>query len=172
MLQSWIMARSFKRLPDALGAIVFSPPPLKFRTAGFPQYGFKPAVGGNLRPGGRRLRGLYAAQALPAPAEVAPPFRGGNRRSVSALRRGPSGPTGPEALGSASGYAVPSRHRLLRPHPRLSAPPGVLSSSSAGSSPRGPGAERVPAFVCESFRPCHLPYPGRPGGQGRFDVRP
>src|SRR5437667_12439460 len=32
---------SIKRLGDALGPLVFPPPPLKFRTAGFPQYGFK-----------------------------------------------------------------------------------------------------------------------------------
>jgi len=36
----------------------------------------------------------------------------------------------PEALGSPAGYAVPSDHRLLWPHLRLSLPPVRLSSSS------------------------------------------
>ena len=44
--------RAIKHLGDALGSLVFPPPPLKFRTAGFPQYGFKPEFSGNLRPRG------------------------------------------------------------------------------------------------------------------------
>jgi hypothetical protein len=34
---------------DALAESVFPPPSLKFRTAGFPQYGFKSALDRNLR---------------------------------------------------------------------------------------------------------------------------
>ena len=34
---------------DALRVPVFSPPPLKFRTAGFPQYGFKQEFNRDLR---------------------------------------------------------------------------------------------------------------------------
>jgi len=57
--------------------ITFPRPPLKFRTAGFPQYGFKPVVGGNLRP----HAGLYAAQASSALAHNSP------SRAIAALRR-------------------------------------------------------------------------------------
>jgi hypothetical protein len=40
---------AIKHLVDALNPFVFPPPSLKFRTAGFPQYGFKPELDGNLR---------------------------------------------------------------------------------------------------------------------------
>jgi hypothetical protein len=40
---------SMKHLVDALQARVFPSPPLKFRTAGFPQYGFKRDVESDLR---------------------------------------------------------------------------------------------------------------------------
>jgi hypothetical protein len=60
--------------------------------------------------------GLYATQVISALAHSSP---SGNHRTVSVLRRGPSKPTGPEALGSASGCSVPSRRRLLWPHPSL-----------------------------------------------------
>jgi hypothetical protein len=48
------------------------------------------------------------------------------KKSRLASREQPS----PEALGSPAGYVVPPGHRLLRPHPKLSAPPAGLSSSS------------------------------------------
>jgi hypothetical protein len=35
-----------------------------------------------------------------------------------------------------------------------------------------PRARRSLLSACESFRPCRLPYPGRPGGPGRLYVRP
>jgi hypothetical protein len=92
--------------------VTFPSPSLKFRTAGFPQYGFKPVVDGNLR----LLKAYMPPKFFPASLTVA---QTGNRRTVSALRRGPSKLTGPEALGSASGFSVPSRHRLLWPHPSL-----------------------------------------------------
>jgi len=40
---------SMKHPVDALPARVFPSPPLKFRTAGFPQYGFKRDVESDLR---------------------------------------------------------------------------------------------------------------------------
>jgi hypothetical protein len=40
---------SMKRLGDALASSVFPAPPLKFRTAGFPQYGFKQEFDRDLR---------------------------------------------------------------------------------------------------------------------------
>src|SRR5436189_1886099 len=41
---------SMKRLGERARALVFPSPPLKFRTSGFPQYGFKRGVGCDLRP--------------------------------------------------------------------------------------------------------------------------
>jgi len=84
MLRSWIIAGSMKRLRDALRASVFSPPPLKFRTAGFPQYGFKWVVDGDLR----RRTDLYALPAwLMSP--VAPRRMCGGDLSQTHPSRGP-----------------------------------------------------------------------------------
>jgi hypothetical protein len=41
---------SMKRLGERTRALVFPSPPLKFRTSGFPQYGFKRGVERDLRP--------------------------------------------------------------------------------------------------------------------------
>ena len=49
--------------------------------------------------------------------------------------------------------------------------PGGLWSSPAGLCLAAAG-QKVPAFICESFCPCHLPYPGRPGGPRRLYLRP
>jgi len=82
----------------------------------------------------------------------------------------PSGHSGPEALGSASGCSVPSRHRLLWPHPRLWRPPGGLCSSPTGLC-LGEGQalhvaehQRFPNLSCMSILPCRLPYPGGSDG--------
>jgi len=75
--------------------------------------------------------------------------------------------SGPEALGSPSGCVVPSGHRLLRPHPPLSASPDDF-----GFPPYTPGlcfpakAQSFPILLCVSFLPCRLPYPG---GRAAFD---
>ena len=45
----------------------------------------------------------------------------------------------PEALGSPSGYVVPSGHRLLRPHPRLWIPPRHLWIRGGGFCTQGIG---------------------------------
>ena len=90
MEQSWITAGSFKRLRNALRPSVFSPPSLKFRTAGFPQYGFKRKLHGDLR---RMSRfGLYAAK-----------VRGGWGTVT-----GPQG-AGITARGPRQAQAIPSR---------------------------------------------------------------
>jgi hypothetical protein len=139
-------------------SILFPSPPLKFRTAGFPQYGFKPD----------RPAATFAAfavyrrpVALSAPALLAP--NGGNRRLAAAYRQVPAGRSDPEALGSASGYSVPSRLRLLWPHPSLWASPADLWLSSAGLC-LAAKAQRVPDLSCVSVFPCRLLYPGGPGG--------
>jgi hypothetical protein len=109
--------------------LTFPAPPLKFRTVGFPQYGFKRKI--PLRPSPVDLEikrmtripsiptNLYAASCPPIPSPVAlclQVLQGGLFR--------------PEALGSPAGYVVPPGLRLLRPHEPLSASPPGLSVSS------------------------------------------
>ena len=80
--------------------------------------------------------------------------------SVWAKGLGRSETSGPEALGSPTGYSVPPGHGLLWPHPRLWAPPaGFLCGYPAGLCPRA-RAQSFPTFICVSFLPCRLPYPG------------
>ena len=43
---------------------MFSPPPLKFRTAGFPQYGFKQEFDRDLRYDARKAKSLIRGQSL------------------------------------------------------------------------------------------------------------
>jgi hypothetical protein len=102
---------------------MFPPPPLKFRTVGFPQYGFKLDIShGDLRQRAAcRERKTRIDTALPPTYMPSP-----------ALRRCPCGPFGqdagvrcqdassPAALGSPAGFVVPPGHRLLWPHPSLS----------------------------------------------------
>ena len=119
--------------------ITFPAPPLKFRTAGFPRYGFKLDFDRDLR---RRSVGLRAGPPCPQrpPTYTRPESRtrpeGGVPRRHGTLARPsgspghPQGRSSPEALGSPTGYVVPPGHRLLWPHPTLSAPPAGLSSSS------------------------------------------
>jgi len=73
--------RSIKRLGDAPVSSVFPAPPLKFRTAGFPQYGFKQEFD-------RDLRGEY------------PLIHGQERRSA----RHNNGPEGQEPEGFGAGH--------------------------------------------------------------------
>ncbi len=152
---------SIKRLGDALGAPVFPPPPLKFRTAGFPQYGFKRDTAPTTFAETPDLRrsGLYAVRAR-ALAPMAP--KGMYRRG-----RSPE-PSRPEALGSPAGYVVPPGPRLLRPHVPLSVPLSGLFASSRRVFPRpiliGTGTERFPNLLRVSVPSCRLPYPGGPSG--------
>jgi hypothetical protein len=92
MAQSRVIAGSLKRLRDTLRPPVFSPPPLKFRTAGFPQYGFKRKLRGDLR----RTTGfdLYATKVRDIRAAVTGPrgagiTRCGPRRTRTIPSRGP-----------------------------------------------------------------------------------
>src|SRR6266487_1048282 len=151
---------SIKRLGDALGPLVFPPPPLKFRTAGFPQYGFK-----------RDIRATTFAEFHPRLIRGASPSPGPlwPRRACVLLGGGRSPEhSRPEALGSPAGYVVPPGLCLLRPHVPLSAPLSGLFSSSRRVSSRpittGTAAERFPNLLCVSVLSCRLPYPGGPHG--------
>jgi hypothetical protein len=84
-------------------------PPLKFRTAGFPQYGFKLEFDSDLRPK------TYTLPEAPV-SETGSPF-GHFWRPPLAER------SSPEALGSPAGYGVPPDHSLLWPHPSHSRAP-------------------------------------------------
>src|SRR5713226_4769696 len=99
---------------DALIAHVFPSPPLKFRTAGFPQYGFKREVDADLR--------------------------GENKSTYTTPKSAATNPCGPEGhvIGSAwrtlssrgpwltGGYVVRRDQCLLWPHPSHSSPPKRL----------------------------------------------
>ena len=91
---------------------MFPSPPLKFRTTGFPQYGFKWDVKHDLR-----HRTTYTC---PKPRSLALWLLRACRRAAVQW------PSHPEALRSAVGYAVPPPQPLLWPHLRLSEPPADL----------------------------------------------
>jgi hypothetical protein len=104
-----------------------------------PYGGFSPV---RLQTGRQRqpspLRAYMPTKLLQLSHAIAP---WGNRRTVSALRREPSKRTGPEALGSASGYSVPSRHCLLWPHPSFWRRSDRLMVFADRSLPYGRGPE-------------------------------
>ena len=128
-----------------------------------PYGGFSPVrLQTELAPGHLRCLAAYRPAAVLWALPVVAPQ--GNRRSESASGQGPSGPFGPEALGSASGCSVPLRHRLLWPHPSFSTLPASLWFSLAGLCLFAAGAEKIPDLSCVSVDPCRLPYPGGPGG--------
>jgi len=133
---------------------VFSPPPLKFRTAGSPQYGFKRELGDDLRQ--VTPLGLYVTKVRVVRA-VAAGHKGRHRSPglPASSRR-----SRPEALGSPAGYVVRPGHGLLWPHPSHSSPFGALFPSSAEDF----GGEWVPNLSCASVRACHPLYPGGPSG--------
>jgi hypothetical protein len=72
----------------------------------------------------------------------------------------------PEALGSPSGYVVPSGHRLLRPHPPLWIPLHHLWIRGRGCCTQGNrlgvGIQRFPNLLRWTVLACRLPYPGGP----------
>ena len=139
----------------------FPPPPLKFRTVGFPQYGFKPDFNRDLHPPCElkhwtRIRSntpdLYAAK-VPI--------------SIVRLRRSVSTAIPP--------WQLPVQRPLARQQVMC---PAGSSLTMASSEPLGPsrrfivirwilalrslwaGNERVPNLLCSPFSPCRLPYPG------------
>ena len=138
--------------------ITFPRPPLKFRTAGFPQYGFKPVVGGNLRP----HAGLYAAQASSALAHNSPVGQSPHCVGVEASSVQTHRPRGPW-LGS--GLCCPAASTLTTASSALLGPLGGLLSFVRRVFASEARAEKVPDLSCVSFDPCRLPYPGGPDGR-------
>ena len=129
---------------------VFPRPPLKFRTAGFPQYGFKRAVNGALR---HLAMTLTPSQWRSRPCAFC-------FRSPACAGRHPrllTPPTRPVALGSASGCSVRRPHRLLWPHPSFCTPPPASWLCRRLSS-----EQKFPNLLCLSLIPCRRLYPGGP----------
>src|SRR5215218_892087 len=112
----------------------FPPPPLRFRTAGFPQYGSKRAC--QMSPSAMRPRRVID---ILRPVRRSPTYCSvhwacaPSERAERRLR-----PTRPVALGSASGYAVHQPHRLLWPHPSFCTAPPVSYMADGSRGPEGP----------------------------------
>jgi hypothetical protein len=126
-------------------------PPLKFRTAGFPRYGFKASMSDRAFLNGVSVK---PAPGIPLqPLSLPPPFAHfGNRKVPGSVPRTTGSSmcrcskgfrlSTPGVLGSGSSYAVSFHHGLLRPHPsvpqarcdfasRLYAAPSLCGSASA-----------------------------------------
>src|SRR5438874_1422990 len=116
---------------DALVKSVFPPPSLKFRTAGFPQYGFKSDLGYNLR---RRAhtRRLICGQKSRLCAPVA---LSGICSGVSALTVRSRGPW------LASGLFCPARSSLTTASSEALGSSGRFMSYPAGLCPDESGRE-------------------------------
>ena len=149
MTSSWITQGPLSVCETRL--VIVSPlPPLKFRTAGFPQYGFKREVRRDLRQGDTPTytRRQYV---LGKPVVLAD-------KHLAVLRLPLPTHSRPEALGSPTGCVVRSDHRLLWPHPSHSWPVHGLSSSPVDRC----GDEWFPTLLCLSVRACHPQDPGEP----------
>jgi len=112
----------------------FPPPPLKFRTAGFPQYGFKQAVSPALHSLAMALTGpqwLFRRRTF---CSVVGPASGGIRASVATHL--PSGPW------LRRGFIVRWPLRLLWPHPSFCPSPPV-----SFFMPTAPQLTEVPQFT-------------------------
>ena len=135
--------------------ITFPQTPLKFRTAGFPQYGFKPAVGGHLRP-----RGLIGApESFRCSLTIA-------QRAIAALcrRRGELRPDTPAQRPLARRRVMLSRrvnayYGLIR----ASGPLRVAYGFAGRSLPRGRG----PGGPCFTLRILPSVPPSVPRQTGR-----
>jgi hypothetical protein len=103
-------------------------PPLKFRTAGFPQYGFKASMSDRACLNGDSVKPSPGVPSLPL--SLPPPFahfcRGLSPGSESRSTRAAVGrcsrglrPSTPGVLGSGPSYVVSVHHCLLLPHPSV-----------------------------------------------------
>jgi len=135
---------------DALAGPVFPLPSLKFRTAGFPQYGFKSALGRNLR------RAAHAAPLIcgqksrfRAPVALAgKPSRG----TVSGVAGGTVRSRGPWL---ACGLCCPAGSMLTMASSEALARSGRFMDYPAGLCPddSGPGSRDSPIYsACPSVR--------------------
>ena len=142
--------------------ITFPAPPLKFRTAGFPQYGFKAGLSDDAF--------LYQHSLPPsfvlAVAAHYSPLRVGADRSVKHHRSSESQSLYPRGPRSGAGYSVPYPHRLIGPirptcaHIEIS-PHGGLYPMPSLCAVRQPVRKWFRAFTARSFSACHPLRPRR-----------
>jgi hypothetical protein len=157
----------------------FPSPSLKFRTVGFPQYGFKASLSEGAFPSAiqvklapsmpRQARGLLPPSHASAPATSSP--SGQSRHYVRVGQAHPRAAVQevtlftPGVLGSGPSYVVSDHLRLLRPHPPVSQARGDFTGSPlirhafAVWEHRGDPRD-VPSFPCRAFPPCRRPYAG------------
>jgi hypothetical protein len=146
----------------------FPPPPLKFRTVGFPQYGFKASLSAEACPSNGRVK---LAPSIPQqPIGLLPPSRTPRRRDPRELRclapkGNPEGssprdaPLTPGVLGSGPSSAVSVHRCLLRPHPSVSQARGdftgwpFIRPAFAVRERRGDPRD-VPSFPCRAVPAC------------------
>jgi len=159
------MIRSMASNVSALSGIVanghqpihsFPLPPLKFRTVGFPQYGFKRAVNRALR---RLAATLTPAQWRSLPCALDSVVGPSPKRHAQLL----TPHTRPVALGSASGYAVRRPPRLLWPHPSFCQPPPVYGLIPVAS----PADRRSPIYSARAWFRAAVSTPVAPGRRRR-----
>ena len=103
----------------------FPPPPLSFRTAGFPQYGWKVGLSGSVFP---RVAPIKPAPGIPGvPRRFASALRALRGHTLCSALRQNSEPGGalpyeelaplPQRSSLRSGFCCPSPSTLIRPHP-------------------------------------------------------
>ena len=110
--------------------LAFPAPPLKFRTVGFPQYGFKRNTNPpRPSPVDLEIKRMTRIPSFPTNLYAAIVHRFFSPVALC-LQVLPGELFRPEALGSPAGYVVPPGLRLLRPHEPLSVSPTGLSISS------------------------------------------
>ncbi len=153
---------SIKRLGDALEPLVFPPPPLKFRTAGFPQYGFKRDTRATTfaEPKARLILG-----ASPGPCPLWP--RRACRAGAVLLSALVQRPLARQRV--MLSRRVLAYYGLMCPS-RLLSPAYFLrhEESLPGPPTAEPATERFPNLLCVSVPSCRLPYPGGPHGCSRL----
>ena len=103
-----------------LNHTLFPTPPLKFRTSGFPQYGFKLELHRNLRHRQHNLNARYIYITLTMTYMRLKPWSLSLLPLRTIFRFYCNDLSSPETLGSPVGYVVLLSLRLLWSHPRLS----------------------------------------------------
>ena len=150
-------------------------PSLKFRTAGFPRYGFKASLSGRAFPVDSTVK---PAPGMPAPStSLQRPFArfrcghsglalcpGPGPASACRCARGPC-PSTPGVLGSGPSSVVSAHPRLLRPHPPVSparcdfAAQPLIPSAFAVRERLGDPRD-LPYFPYRAVPTCRRPYAG------------
>jgi hypothetical protein len=145
--------------------ITFPSPPLRFRTAGFPQYGSKSdCSAGNLRAAESHRR-LICRQWPGRPETPCFPHcvGRGSARSCLPIQR----PLAPQRV--MLSRRIIAYYGLIRPSGPLPAPYAI--AFGAGSLPLGRG-QKFPILLCLSFFPCRLLYHGGQAAYGCSSSRP